>query len=91
MKLAEGYLIREIAGSYVLIPVGQNVVDYRNILSTNNTGNFILEKLEKDNSYEELFSAVCLEYSTEDKEKEQVKQDLDEFLSELREKNLLWE
>ncbi len=91
MKLAKGYLIKEVAGSYVLIPVGQNVVDYRNILSTNKTGNFILEKLEEDYSYEELFSTVCVEYSAEDKEKEQVKQDLDEFLSELREKNLLCE
>lgn len=91
MKLAEGYFVREIAGSYVLIPVGQNVVDYRNILSTNQTGNFILDKLAEDIGYEELLSAVYAEYDAEDKEKEQVKQDLDEFLVKLREKNLLWE
>ncbi|HKM33559.1 MAG TPA: PqqD family protein [Lachnospiraceae bacterium] len=91
MKLAEGYLVKEVAGSFVLIPVGQNVIDYRNILSTNKTGDFILGKLAEDISNEELFSAVCLEYTAEEKEKEQVKQDLDEFLLKLREKNLLCE
>lgn len=91
MKLTEGYLVKEIAGSYALIPVGQNVVDYRNILSTNTTGNFILDKLSENIGYEELLSAVCSEYADDDKDKEQVKQDLDEFLDKLREKNLLCE
>lgn len=91
MKLAEGYLVKEIAGSYVLIPVGQNVIDYRSILSTNKTGDFILTKLAEDINYDELFSAVCMEYAAEDEEKKLVKQDLDEFLLKLREKNLLCE
>lgn len=91
MQLAEGYLVKEIADSYVLIPVGQNVMDYRNIISTNKTGNFILNKLEEDFTYDELFIAVCTEYEASEQEKELVKQDLDEFLTRLREKKLLCE
>ena len=79
IKLAEGFLVKEIADSYVLIPVGQNVMDYRNIISTNKTGNFILNELDVDITYDDLFATVCLEYEADEQAKELVKQDL-EFL-----------
>ena len=91
MKLADGYLVKEIVGSYVLIPVGQNVVDSKSILSTNETGHFILDKLSNEISYDELFNAMCIEYEAVGNERELLKKDMDEFLTSLRTRNLLCE
>ncbi len=89
MQLVDGYLTREIMGSYVLIPVGQKIVDSKNILKTNETGYFIMNQLLNDISYDELLSAVNIEYEVAGEEQDIIKKDLDSFLQELRMRDLL--
>ena len=37
----DGYLVREIADSYVVVPVGERVIDFKGIMTLNDTGLFI--------------------------------------------------
>ena len=91
MKLSEGYLVKEIAGSYVLLPVGQNVVDYQHILHVNETGYFIVSQLKTEISYDNLLERLAVAYEADAEDKEVLKADLDAFLEKLREKKLLCE
>ena len=80
MKLAENYMLREIAGNYVVIPVGQNVVDYKGMLHLNSTGAFICQCLENDTTREDILSKLYVEYEAEEADKPIIDADLDDFL-----------
>ena len=86
MKLKDGFLLKEIAGSWVVVPVGEQVVDFQMMITLNETGAFLWEKLKNKVSKEELLEALLSEY---DVEKSVAQTDIDEFLKILSEKELL--
>ncbi len=86
MKLKEGFLLKEIAGSWVVVPVGEQVVDFQMMITLNETGAFLWENLKNEKSKEELLDALLSEY---DVEKSVAETDIDEFLKILSEKELL--
>lgn len=84
MKLKEGYMLKEIAGNHVAIPVGQNIVDYKEMLHLNKTGVFIWKLLKEDITYEDLLDKMTVEYEATQEEQEILKKDLDEFLETIK-------
>ena len=84
MKLKEGYMLKEIAGNHVAIPVGQNIVDYKGMLHLNKTGVFIWKLLKDDITYEDLLNKMTVEYEATQEEQEVLKKDLDEFLETIK-------
>lgn len=80
MKLAENYMLKEIAGNYVVIPVGQNVVDYKGMLHLNPTGAFICKCLEEDTSMEAILEKMYAEYQAEEEDKPIITADLNDFI-----------
>ena len=91
MKLSSEFMLKEIAGTYVLIPIGQNIVACKNLLRLNDTGAFIMKKLEAGISYDELLEALAKEYEAEENEIEILRTDLDTFLCQARGINALVE
>lgn len=91
MKLAGGYLIREVANQYVLFPVGQNVADFKNIVYVNDTGRYIVEKLQEDITYEDLLDGMAKEYEASEEEVGILEADLKLFLENLRGQGMLIE
>ena len=41
MKIREGFILKEIAGSYVVVPVGDDLVDFSLMITINETGAFL--------------------------------------------------
>ena len=80
MKLTSGYVIREIGGSFIAVPVEESLTDYKDMLHTNESGAYILEQLQAGVSYEELLNQMAIKYEATDDEKEILKNDLDDFL-----------
>ena len=89
MKLTSGYMIREIAGNFVVVPVGESVIDYKELLHTNESGAFIFESIRQGMSYEQLLNAMAIKYEANEEEITILQRDLDAFLSEAYEQNLL--
>ncbi|MBR3934250.1 MAG: PqqD family protein [Clostridia bacterium] len=87
MKISEGFILKEIAGSYVVVPVGQNLVDFSSMITTNETGAFLWEKLQNDTTVDELCEAVMAEY--QGVSREDAVSDIEEFINILKEKNIL--
>lgn len=81
MKIKSGFLLREIAGTPVIIPVGERVIEFKGMLMPNDTGSFIWKKLMSDITYDELLSAILDEY---DVDEPTARLDLDGFLAEAR-------
>lgn len=87
MKIKDGFVLKEIAGSYVVVPVGQNLVDFSSMITTNETGAFLWQELQNGADKEELLKKTMAEY--EGVSEEEVIADIDEFISSLKENNIL--
>lgn len=66
MKIKEGFLLRNVAGNNVVVPLGQNSIDFNGMISLNETGAFLFEKMLGEISREELIKAVVEEYEVEE-------------------------
>ncbi len=65
MKIKEGYLLRELADTYVVVPVGQAAVDLRGMITLNGTGAFLWKQLQTSQTVEALVKALVAEYDVD--------------------------
>ena len=88
MKIKNELMLREIAGNYIIVPVGGELVDLNAMININDTGAFIFKALETDTTPEEIVELMIKEY---DIDFETAKNDVDEFIDILRENSMLSE
>ena len=65
MKIKEGFLVKKIAGDYLVVPTGNNIVDFAVAVSLNETGAFLWEQLKEEKNLEQLTEALSAEYGIE--------------------------
>lgn len=85
MKIAEGYLLRTVAGKNIVVSIG-NDVNFNGMITLNDTGVFFWNLLQKETSKEEILSAVLKEY---DVTREEASHDVDEFIEKLKAAKIL--
>ena len=86
MKIAEGFLLKSIAGANVVVPTGSNTVSFGNVITLNETGVFLFELLEKETTEENLVASMLKEF---DIDETTAKADVAEFVGKLKEAGLL--
>lgn len=87
MKLREGFVIREVAGSTVVVPTGDLMVQYSKMFTINEVGKFIIELLqEQDFTINEIVEKIIEEY---DIDEGKAMQDTENFIEKLKEDNML--
>lgn len=86
MKIRDGFMLREVAGQWVVVPLGERVVEFNCIMTLSESGALLWKMLEKDVLEEELVQAVLQEYSIDE---ETANTDAQEFIASLREKGLI--
>ena len=85
MKIKEGFILRNVAGSNVVVPVGQATVDFNGMMSLNDTGAFLFDKLTKGTTEEQLISDLMDEYSID---KELATKDVKDFIEKVESEGL---
>ncbi len=86
LKIKEGFVLKNIADNYVVVSVGEGNVDFNSMITTNETGAFLWELIEKGATKEELVKAVLAEY---DADEAVVTADVERFVQKLSDKNIL--
>lgn len=86
MKIKNGFLVREIVDSYIVVPVGERVIDFKGLMTLNGTGYFLWKCLTEDVTYDMLLSALLDEYEVDETT---AAKDIEEFLSSARESGVL--
>lgn len=86
MKINKEFILREIAGEYILVPIGDTPLSFNGLITVNDVGAFIWNNIEKSSSEEELLNLILDEYEVD---KGSAKEDLDEFLGKLRESEII--
>lgn len=86
MKIKEGYMLRKVAGNYIVIAIGDEAVDFNGMITVNETGAFLWEKLTEGADRESLLAALLAEY---DVDEETARSDIEEFIGLLKDGKLL--
>lgn len=66
MRIKDGFMLREIAGSWVVIPLCQRVVEFNGMVSLNESGALIWNELEKGADIDDLVKVILSEYDIDE-------------------------
>ena len=65
MKIKEGFLLRQVAGQTVVLPTGGDL-DLNMMITLNDTGAFLWEKLQNDCTEADLVAALLADYDVDE-------------------------
>ena len=80
MKVEKEFVLREIAGDYVIIPTGQTVLCFNGLITVNEIGAFLWNILQNDVTVDDLVKCVLKEYEVDE---DTAREDIQEFLDTL--------
>ncbi len=83
-SIKQGYIIREIAGEYIAVPVDSSCG--KNIVVLNPVSYFLWQELQSEKTFDELLETMLKNYGISEVE---AKNDLSDFLTQLTENGLL--
>lgn len=86
MRIEKEFILREIAGDYIIIPTGSTVLEFNGLLTVNEVGVTLWNLLQKEVSMEDLVEAVVAEYEVEEAV---AREDIQKFLATLTENGIL--
>ncbi len=88
MKVKDLFILKNIAGSNVVMPVGVSAEQFDGMISLNETGVLLWNRLSEDVTEEDLINTVLSEYNVSADEAER---DVKEFVESLRKVGVLEE
>ena len=80
MKRREDFILRQVAGTWVVLPVGKAAEAWNGMLTLNESGVLLWNALEKDTKPQALVDALLAEYQVAE---DQARADVDAFLEVL--------
>ena len=86
MKIKDGFILRKLADSFVVVSINRKNNDFNGMIQLNSTGAFIWEQLQTDKAKEELLKPMLDKYELSE---QQARKDIDLFIDKLRKDNLL--
>ena len=81
MKRSTDFLLRDVAGTLVIVPVGAAVSAFPGMITLNATGAYIWELLETEQTAETLANALVARYEVSE---ERARADVEAFLARLK-------
>ena len=86
MKIKNGFVLRELAGEYVVVALGEASKIFNGIIKLNDSGRSIWELLSEGCEREEAIEAMMKEY---DVDRATIEADFDRFVEVLKGANIL--
>lgn len=88
MKIKDGFILKKVVDDFIVVPVNNNFMEYSSVINLNETGCFLWQCLEKDTTLDKLCESLANEYemSVED-----IKDDVVQFVDNLKKQNLIEE
>ncbi len=85
MKIKKGFAKRNIAGSYIVVPVGKNSAEFNAMITLNETGSFLWDAFQKDITVDDAVALITSEYEVQP---DRAREDIQKFVALLQEHNL---
>lgn len=77
MKIKSGFVLREVGGDSVVVPVGERSKTFHGMINLNETGAFIWQFFTAEHTQAECIDALCERYLVS---REQAEHDVNKFL-----------
>ena len=81
-------MLREVAGYFVVVPIGEGALDFNGVINLNESGAFLWNTMTKDVTEAEMVSALLGEY---DVDEERAKADVMAFVKKMKDAGLVEE
>lgn len=88
MKLKNGYILRKVANSFVVVALGEATKERNVMITLNETGAFLWGKLAEECDEDTLVKALLEEYDTDENT---ARADVRAFMKKVREEGLAQE
>ena len=66
MKTKEEFVLRTIAGSNIVVPIGAASLDFNGMITLNDSAAFLWKQLEKGAEIDDLVNALLKEYEVDE-------------------------
>ena len=86
MKIQKEFVLREIAGDYVIIPTGKTTLTFNGLITVYEVGAALWKMLQSEKSLDDLVRGILDEY---DVEESVAREDIQEFLETLSKNGIL--
>lgn len=86
MRIDKEFVLREIAGDYIIIPTGKTVLKFNGLITVNEVGVSLWKMLQEEVTVEDLVQGILSEY---DVDENVAREDIQEFLDKLSEGGIL--
>lgn len=86
MRIEKEFVLREIAGDYIIIPTGKTVLEFNGLITVNEVGVTLWNMLQEEVTVDQLVQGVLAEY---DVEEDVAREDIQEFLDTLAKGGIL--
>ncbi len=77
MKIKKGFILREVGGESVVVPVGEMSKQFHGMINLNETGAFLWRFFQAEHTVEEAVAELCATYTADE---ETVKNDVLRFV-----------
>ena len=81
MTINPNFVLRELAGTWVVLPLADKMIDFNGMITLNEPGVLLWNTLEKGADVDALVNAFMSEYVVS---AQQARQDVEEFVDKLR-------
>lgn len=88
MKIDKNFVLREIAGEYIIIPTGRTALEFNGLITVNEVGMELWKMLQEDVTFDDLLNGILEEYDVDENE---AREDIQEFLDRLVKGGILTE
>lgn len=86
MKIEKDFILREIAGDYVIVPTGKTAQEFNGLITVNELGAFIWKQLMEDTTVDRIVEAITEAYEVDE---DTAKADTQEFIELLQNHHIL--
>ena len=88
MKIKDGFILKDVAGSKIVIATGEQRMNFNGVITFNEVGAEVLNLLDGTNSVEDIVAKISSDYNAP---VEIVKADIEKLIEKMKKHNLIEE
>lgn len=88
MKIKEGFILREVANTIVVVPTGKAVEEFQGMITLSKSAKFVWELLQEDRTMEEIVNQLAEKYKIDF---QRAKNDTERFIKKLKDAKVIEE
>ena len=86
MKIKDGFILKDVAGSKIVIATGAQRINFNGVITFNDVGAEVFNMLDGTNSVEDIISKISADYNVDSN---LVKNDVEKLIEKMRKHNLI--